>query len=300
MSTDRLSTRIDQLAPPPRPVPLPVTCRAMLGIIGGIGAIFLVSGLVSVLIFSSGFHPLDELLLTRAPATAEGIITKVTPTNSTVNDVPVYRYEFTFRTPDGKEITASCYTTGNAWSVEDRVLVEYAPSKPTVARVEETRLSQFEPWLFLMIFIFPATGLGLVVPSVVRGLRQTTLLRWGEVAGGRVLSTQPTGTTVNDVSVMKYTYEFDAHDGETYMGSSKSLPTPHIGDETAEPVLYLPSNPRQSTLVDALPLGHPLDVDAYGQWATQESVRPVVWCAATLVATLVLIALIAVRLLGVP
>lgn len=294
-----LSDRISHLAPPPRLVPPRVVCRAMLGITGGLGAIFLVSGLVSVLIFSSGFHPLDELLLARGTATAQGMVTQVKSTNSTENDVPVYRYTFTFRPPDEKEITASCYSTGMTWSVEDRVLVEYAPSKPSVARIEETRLSLFRPWVFLMLFIFPAIGSTFVVVSVVRGVHQMTLLRWGEITGGQSISAQPTNVTVNDTPVMRYNYEFNTYDGETYMGSSKSLPTPHIGDETEEPVLYLPSNPRRSTLVDAIPLRYPLDVDINGQWAAQESVWPVVWCTATLVATPVLAALIAARLLGV-
>ena len=41
--------------------------------------------------------------------------------------------------------------------------------------------------------------------------------------------------------------------------------------------MYLPSNPRLSTLVDALPLRYTLDVDDFGQWVSYESVWPVVW-----------------------
>ena len=62
------------------------------------------------------------------------------------------------------------------------------------------------------------------------------------------------------------------------MGSSRSMPSGLIGDEAREPVLYLPRNPRRSTLVDAIPLRYPLDVDEYGQWVTHESVWPIVWC----------------------
>jgi len=62
-----------------------------------------------------------------------------------------------------------------------------------------------------------------------------------------------------------------------YMGKSKSLPSGRIGDEAREPVLYLPRNPKRSTLVDAIPLRHPLDVDEFGQWQTHESVWPIVW-----------------------
>lgn len=85
-------------------------------------------------------------------------------------------------------------------------------------------------------------------------------------------------TTVNDQPVMKYIYEFRAADGTSYSGSSKSLPTEKIDDESNKPVLYLPSNPNVSMLIDALPLCYLLDVDESGQWASGENIWPVVWC----------------------
>jgi hypothetical protein len=91
------------------------------------------------------------------------------------------------------------------------------------------------------------------------------------------VSEQATDTTINDVPVMAYVYEFPASDGESYLGRSKALPTGRVGDEAKEPVLYLPWNPRQSTLVDTLPMRYPLDVDEFGQWAVGERMWPIVW-----------------------
>jgi hypothetical protein len=59
--------------------------------------------------------------------------------------------------------------------------------------------------------------------------------------------------SVNHQPVIKYSYEFAAADGQSYPGSSNALPKPQIGDEANESVLYLPSNPKVSMLVDALP-----------------------------------------------
>jgi hypothetical protein len=103
------------------------------------------------------------------------------------------------------------------------------------------------------------------------------LLRSGRIAGAQIISENATGTSINNVPVIAYVYEFEADDGESYMGKSKSLPSGRIGDEVQEPVLYLSRNPKKSTLVDAIPLRHPLDVDEYGQWRTSEGVWPIVW-----------------------
>ena len=186
-----LSNRIAQLAPPPRPVPLPVVCSTMLGLTGSIGAGFLIMGLAYMWL----------------------------PTG----DVPA--------------------------------------------------------WVFPFVILFPLVGAVLFALATVRGLRRVTLLRYGEVATARTISRRGTNTTVNDEPVMEYTYEFQGLDGQVYSGSARALGRAEIGDEDQEPVLYLASNPRLSTLVDALPLRCTLDVDEAGQWISYESVWPVLWYA---------------------
>ena len=186
-----LSNRIAQLTPPPRRVPLPVACSAMLGLTGGIGAAFLIMGMLFVWLF-----------------------------------------------------------------VAD-------PAAPL--------------WVSFVL-IFPVVGAALFATATVRGLRHVALLRYGEVASARAVSEQATNTTVNDQPVIKYVYEFQAGDGRAYQGASRAISSEEIGDEVGEPVLYLPSNPVVSILVDALPLRSTLDVDDDGQWVSYESVWPVVWC----------------------
>ena len=273
-----LSNRIDQLAAPPRPVPLRVACRAMLGRTGGIGAIFLLAGLLATWLFIGDIHPIAEVRLALSPATATGTITSVERTNTTVNDVTVYRYHFTFRTPNEETFTGQSHTVGQVWSVEDRVKIQYVSAKPSIARIAGSQLSTAPLWGVFLVLIFPGTGAALFLSATVSGWKQATLLRYGEVAGAAIISQRPTGVSINDVPVMAYDYEFPAADGEEYMGSSRSLPSGLVGDEAREPILYLPRNPRRSTLVDAIPLRYPLNVDEYGQWVTHESVWPIVWC----------------------
>jgi hypothetical protein len=142
-------------------------------------------------------------------------------------------------------------------------------------------------WLFVgdpaaplsvcFVLIFPIVGAALFATSTVRGLRQVALLRHGRPAGAHKVSSQATNTTVNNQPVIKYVYEFRADDGQTYQGTSRAISSEEIGDEDVEPVLYLPSNPNLSMLMDALPLRSTLDVGQDGQWVSYESVWPVVW-----------------------
>jgi hypothetical protein len=265
-----LSNRIRNLASPPRSVPLPVICSAMLGITGSIGAIFLINGLLFTLIFTSGIRPIDTLRLALSKTTARGEVTSVSGTNSTENDVPVYEYEFTFTTNREERVSGRSYSTGREWSVEDTVTIEYVPEAPHIARIKGARTSTFTPWV-LFVLIFPAVGAGLFGWSAINGWQQVVLLRYGHIADARILSTRETGTTVNNSPILIYSYEILTSAGETFQGSAKALPTDRLGDEESEPALYLPDKPSQSTLVDAISLNHPLDVDGLnGQWITKE------------------------------
>ena len=272
-----LSNRIAYLAAPPRPVPTPVLCATLFGgSIGFIGAAFLILGMVFVWIFAGGFAPIDEWRLSRSATAGRATITDVSATGATENDMPVYRYDFAFTTDDERTIQARSYSTGQTWDVGERVTVWYLPDDPSVARLEETRNSLFGPFI-LFVFVFPLIGAGMLAAATIGGLRRVNLLRWGEVADARAISTRMTGTRINNQPLMEYSYEFQAWDGNTYSGASRALPSGQIGDETLEPVLYLPSNPRLSMLVDTLPLSYSLDVDGAGQWLSHEGILPVVW-----------------------
>jgi hypothetical protein len=265
-----LSNRINRLVPPPRPVPLQVVCSAMFGITGRLGAIFLISGLAFTLVFTSGYRPVDDLRLAFSKATARGIVTSVTDTNSTENDEPVYAYEFSFTTNREQKATGVSYFTGERWRVEDRVTIQYVEDAPAIARIQGARSSEFSPWI-LFVLIFPFVGAALFGSAAIGGWRQATLLRRGEVADAHILSTRPTNVSINNVPVLEYSYELRTAAGQTFNGSAKSLPSDRLGDEENEPALYLPSDPDRSTLVDAISLSHPLDIDHLsGQWVSQE------------------------------
>ncbi len=134
------------------------------------------------------------------------------------------------------------------------------------------------PWVWGLLLAFVFIGAVLFTLATVQGLRWVALLRYGVVASAEALHKHATNTYVNDQPVLRYVYRFRARDGRAYSGASRALGRDEIGDEAGEPVLYLPSNPKLSGLVDALPLRCPLDVDDDGQWVSYESVWPLVRC----------------------
>lgn len=248
----------------------------MLGVTGSFGAIFLIAGLVFTLIFTYGYRPIDDLRLVYSKTTARGMITSVSETNSTENDVEVYEYEYTFTARNEKKVTGHGYSTGRRWSVEAPVTIEYVPDDPSISRIQGARTSVFAPWV-LFVLIFPAVGGALFLSAAIGGARQAALLRYGVLADAHVTATLPTGVTVNGVPVLKFSYEIQTSAGESFDGTDKAFPSDRIGDEESEPALYLPSHPGLSTLVDAISLRYPLDVDeSTGQWISQEGYLKVV------------------------
>ncbi len=261
-----LSNRIRNLAPPPRPVPLPVVCSAMLGTTGGFGALFMLMGLVFTIIFTSGYRPLDDIRLALSQTTAQGKVTSIVDPNATENDVPVYEYIFTFTTRREEPMTGHSYSTGRRWSAGSSVTIDYIPDAPYISRIQGARTSMFSPFI-LFVLIFPAVGGALFLTAAAGGLRQAWLLRHGLIADARIKSTRSTNTTVNGVPILEYFYEITTKEGITADGKAKAFPSDRLGDEETEPALYLESNPDRSTLVDAISLNYPLDVDTLsGRW----------------------------------
>jgi hypothetical protein len=269
--------RITYLADPPRRVPWTVIASAIPGMIGRFGAIFFLFGMLFVVIFSGDVRPLDEIRLSSAKTTATAIVTEVHEINSEENDVSVYEYRFTFRARNEAEIKGTSYSTGQIYSKGERVPVTYLPDKPTVAQLQDTRHTEFPWWTVLLVGLFPFIGGVMLFAGTLSGWQQVRLLALGRLTYARWINVTPTNTTVNDQPVMKYTFEFQAEDGQTYQGNSKSLPKAQLGDETNEPVLYLPAHPDRAMLLDAVPLRYSLSADGSGQWVSDGNPWPILW-----------------------
>lgn len=272
-----VSGRLLYLAEPPRRVPWNVIASLVPGFIGRMGAAFYLSGMIFVVVFAGTLRPIDEVQLASAAATAQGVVVSVTETNATENDVPVYRYGFVFRTRTEQEIRATSFSTGRLYDQGDEALISYLPDRPEVAILQHTRRSDFPWWVALLVGIFPFSGAVMLIGGTWHGWRQVRLLERGRLATARGITSAPTNTRINGQPLLKYTYEFQAEDGQVYQGASNSLPRVQLGDEAREPVLYLPQRPQNSMLLDAVPLRYALTTNTEGHWESDGNLWPIFW-----------------------
>jgi len=108
-----------------------------------------------------------------------------------------------------------------------------------------------------LVIIFPLVGILLVAITIPARRRTLHLVKNGEVTTGKFKSKALTTMQINKQYVYKYTFEFQASDGRSYLATGKTHRQHILEDEAEERVLYDPANPTIATMVDSLS-GRPL------------------------------------------
>lgn len=249
---------------PPRHVPAGTKAQLLFGGFSNqFGWLFFGFGLIFVWIFTLPADLTGWLVFRGDLETARGVITASTETKMSVNERPVYRYDYRF-SHDGVDYTGSSYRTGGGMKDNRDVTVEFPAGSPHHSRIQGMRRGIIG--LFgLMPVLFPAIGLCFMAGGIRKGLKGIRLLTHGEMAGGQLVDKQATNTQVNKQTVYKLTYMFTAADGQLYEAYAKDHETDKLEDEATEPLLYDPMNPSDAVLLDNLP-GCPR-VDDMGQVA---------------------------------
>ena len=267
------------LADPPREVPWAVKLRVLFGgFLSQFGWAFFGFGMVFVWAFTANADLLGWYRFGGELEYAQGTVTAGEATHCSVNNSRVYANHYRFTTGDGTEHTAVSYATGRRLSPGRQVRVEYPPGRPETSRIAGMRTSIFGV-ATLLVLIFPAAGLGLLLPGLWRGLRGIRLLRDGKQAVGRLIDRKPTRARVNNQPVWKLTFEFTAEDGGVFQVSARTHDTSRLSGEAPgslpgvaaasgggdgedaplEPLVYDPFRPARAALLDALPGGPRID-----------------------------------------
>jgi len=187
------------------------------------------------------------------PSVTRGNIKNVIPTNSYINDVQVIKYQYNYTTPDGKKFESESYSTGNQFTINQDVVVEYIQDEPEISRIEGTRKGAFEFWILLIISPFILIGGILLGFRINYGLKAIKLIRYGEVAYGKLIDKQPTNTKINNSTVYKLSFQFTATNGTTYTTIAKTHLPYNLEDEPEEMLVYDANNPDKAVLIDSLP-----------------------------------------------
>lgn len=184
---------------------------------------------------------------------SSGVITELLPTDASVNDIPVYQYNFSFEGADGKTYFGSGYATGNSKSIGEAVDVTYKADNPLVVEASGLRIEKFDSVFSLLILIFPGIGLFFMLIGTKKALNQIQILKVGKLAEGKFIGQEPTNMKINNRTVYALTFEFTADDQKTYQTIAKTHLTYKLTDEETEKLVYTPGNPEKAVLLDTLP-----------------------------------------------
>lgn len=217
-----------------------------------IGLAFLIISIPFVIVFV-GNSDFRSLKFNRNSPVIEGTIDKVTATNSTVNNQRVYKYTYNFRRPDGTPQTGVSFTEGKIYQEGEKVDIEYVYDEPAISRIKGMKTSTFDLWVFLIILPFIIVGGILFGLSFNKSMKAIKLLRYGTVAYGKLIESNPTNTTINKRRVYKMLFEFTARDNKKYIAEARSHTPEYLSDEKEEKLVYNIYKPNDAVLIDSLP-----------------------------------------------
>jgi hypothetical protein len=179
-----------------------------------------------------------------------GTVTEVFETSASEGDASIYKVYYRYSVL-GEDFQGVSYTTGSAPSTGSTVTILYNDTVPSRSKIEGMRRSMFGA-AALMVIIFPAVGLIGLWFTVKWGARRNRLLAHGLLADGKLVKSEPTGTTVNDQPMMALTFRYTASDGRKHHAVIKTLDTRFLTDDEIEQILYDPDDPDKALGLDEL------------------------------------------------
>lgn len=255
---------------PPRWIPLFVRLRLWFGgSANQIGWALIAIGTLAC--WALGVPPLLQKLaaLQGALTTADATVLTAEPMNARENNVQIWKYHFQFTLAD-KQYEADSYETGNTLTAGAHAVVEYPEHRPEIARIRGMRLSLFG-WPIVFLLLLPVVGLLLIIFGGRKYRRAGKLLTHGIQSTARLVTSEPTNSSVNKQRVYKMTFNYQTQDSETHQLVVRTHETRALQDESEEPLLYDPHNPDRALLLDQLP-GHPR-VDEMGEIRLTQPIR---------------------------
>lgn len=136
------------------------------------GWLWLVFSLVFVLIFGLNADVSAILFALNPLETTGGVVVTATETNASENEIFIYAYDYTYRVEKLEtQFSGVSYSTGQQFSPQQTVAVEYLARNPRIARIAGTRRAEFSGWVLPVVLIFPLVGLGLLFGGIRTSLK---------------------------------------------------------------------------------------------------------------------------------
>ena len=215
------------------------------------GWLFFGFGMIFVWIFALQSDVTSLFLFSFQTNTTQGFVESVEESNASENDTTIYELSYTYFDQLGREHSGKSYSTGYP-VVEGQVTVEYLDGIPSISRVQGMRRKPFGAFGLISV-IFPLIGSAFISAGIRYGLKANRLLAKGRIAFGKLVSSEATGTRINDQTVIKLIFSFTAVDGDEYEAVAKTHQTGDLRDEAEEPLLYDEEDPYYAVMLDDLP-----------------------------------------------
>lgn len=201
-----------------------------------------------------------------------GRIIEVVETNMEINEQSVWANVYEYTDEYGNEYILDAFTTGYSLPINKEVTVEYVIDSPEYGRIPGVRSAEFGSWGLLM-YLLPIIGLSMIFYGIRRGYKDYNLLKIGEITKAKLVNKIPTNTEINAQTVYKLTFEFHDNNNKSYRKELKTHLTTRFEDDEFERLLYDPSDPAKSTLVDDL-AGSP-SIDDNGEFSALDTKLPI-------------------------
>lgn len=248
-----------RLSQAPRPLPLTMRLSNWFNVATQVALVWTLFSTPFFWLFC-GNADLSGLTMRDAAAT-NGKVSEVRETGASENESTIYEIHYRYSV-DGERYSGISYVTGSAPSPDAVVTVLYDEDDPGRSKIEGLRRKMFGPAV-LFVTIFPAIGVIGLWFTVKWGHGRNRLLSHGLVADGKLVSQQPTGTTINERPLMALTFRYTARDGKPYNAVVKTVETKWLTDDEVEPILYDPDVPEKALGLDEL--DPPPDFDESGR-----------------------------------
>ena len=220
------------------------------GVIGNIGWCFFAFGMLFFWALHVPASVRELVVFSGRTDTVSGIVSSVDETNMAVNDEVVHLVRFTYLVA-GNEFKGISYLRYRPEPTSS-VTVEYIVTSPQLARIEGGSYTPFGG-VALAAAIFPLLGLIMVIFPLYGNVRRLRLMRYGQVAQGRLEKAEDTHMSVDEETVVRFRFVFEDTQGRQHRLVYRTHETERITDDKKEAILYFAHKPAVACLLDALP-----------------------------------------------
>lgn len=218
-----------------------------------IGFVFTFIGLATCIPFTSMMDLNFSNPLDKDPSIGKAVITSISNTNASENDVAIIRYNYSYSV-NGKNYSSSSFTKGErAIFVNDTVPIQFDKNNPSFSRIQNMRMAEFDGTWLLFIFIFPFVGIVFLVISLIKGRKNISLVKNGFLTKGSVTNKEATNVRINNRTVYKVYFDYTANDGVQRRAFTRTHQPEKVEDEEKEQLLFNANNPEEAVLLDTLP-----------------------------------------------